>query len=339
MAPGGWGSPTPPNGYPTTVSEGDVPGRGLVGRFRSLFKRREGGRTTKRRPDQMDIRRAEGMYEVVPNRDSPMRVEPPSDEMAIYLDETYGPLLDPYNRNRLFAIGGFITDDPEQVDRYGAEYPDKMLTGSPEQRREHVRKYRRESNGTIFEEDIRNKEYKYSALNMDRPLELHFRLNEMNERLGGMYVAKVVIKTIDPGMDEYIFDDYGNRVLNPDYPDAHDMYGAVLHDLLEDIQNLFPHTHFTLYVDPNTYIEGERLRMICRDFSNIRVGKVDNRKINGGLRYADMIVGSMTECLKENPQNNYATKMVSEYVLNNNRKGDSNVAREGYIQLSFVPYN
>lgn len=333
MAPGGWGSPTPPNGYPATVSEGDVPGRGLVGRFRSLFKRRDGLRTAKRRPDQMDIRRAEGMYEVVPNRDSPMRVEPPSDEMAIYLDETYNPAIDADDRNPIFAIGGFITDDPEQVDCYGAEYPERMLSGTPEQRREHVRRNRIQSKGKVFEEDLRDTPYKYSMLNIERPQELKFRLMEMNDYLGGLYVAKIVRKNIDSGMEQHIDDGYGNIVANPLYPDVHDMYGAVLHDLLEDIQNQFPHTRFTLYVDPNTFVDDERLRMICGDFSTIRVGKVDERKKRGGLRYADMIVGASVEGLKEQPRNDFASRMVSEHIINRNIE----TIDEGMIILSFIP--
>ena len=333
MAPGGWGSPTPPNGYPATVSEGDVPGRGLVGRFRSLFKRRDGVRTAKRRPDQMDIHRADGMYEVVPNRDSPMRVEPPSDEMAIYLDETYNPAIDADDRNPIFAIGGFITDDPEQVDRYGAEYPDMLLSGTPEGRREHIQKNRYKAQRRLYEEDLRDVPYKYSMLNLDRPLELQFRLNEVGEHLGGMYVAKIVRKNIDSGMEQQIDDGYGNMVANPLYPDVHDMYGAVLHDLLEDIQNQFPHTRFTLYVDPNTFVDDERLRMICRDFSTIRVGKVDERKKRGGLRYADMIVGASVERLKEQPRNDFASKMVSEHIINRNLE----TMDEGKIILSFIP--
>ena len=333
MAPGGWGSPTPPNGYPATISEGDEPGRGLVSRFRSLFKRRDGVRTAKRRPDQMDIRRAEGMYEVVPNRDSPMRVEPPSDEMAIYLDETYGPTIEVDNLNPIFAIGGFITDDPEQVDRYGAEYPDMMLSGTPEKRRDHVRKNRVHSKGRLFEEDLRDIPYKYSMLNGERPLELQYRLNEMNERLGGMYVAKIVTKTKNPGMDQFVYDQFGNMALNEWYPDAHDMYGAVLHDLLEDIQGMFPGTRFTLYVDPNSFIDEERLRILCRDFSTIDIGKVDERKKKGGLRYADMIVGASVERMKRFPQNDFASDMMSDYIINKN----PNPMCEGRILLSFVP--
>ena len=335
MAPGGWGSPTPPNGYPATVSEGDVPGRGLVGRFRSLFKRRDGGRKAnepRRRPDQMDIRRAEGMYTVIPNRGGTEPMEEASSRMAIYLDETYNPAIDPFNENRYFAIGGFITDDPEQVDRYGAEYPDKMIPGTPEQRRAYVKRMRAESKGLTFEDDLRDTDYKYSTLNMDRPMELRFRLNEMNERLGGMYVAKVVTKIRDPGVDQYVYDEFGNEVLNEPYPDAHDMYGAILHDLLEDIQNRFPRTQFTLYVDPNTFVDEARLRLICNDFSTIKVGKVDSRKKKGGLRYADMIVGATVEDRKTCPQNDFATDMVTGYIINRNREPMD----EGTIILSFL---
>ena len=333
MASRGWGSPTPSRGYPPVVSEGDVPGRGFADRLRSLFKRRDGQRTAKRRPDQMDIRRADGMYEVVPNRDAPMDVDLPSDEMAIYLDETYNPAIDADDRNPIFAIGGFITDDPEQVDRYGLEYPDRMLSGTPEQRREHVRRNRIKSKGQVFEEDLRDTPYKYSMLNIERPPELRFRLMEMNDRLGGLYVAKIIRKNIDSGMGQYIDDSFGNNVPNPYYPDVHDMYGAVLHDLLEDIQNQFPHTRFTLYVDPNTFIDDERLRIICRDFSTIRVGRVDERKKRGGLRYADMIVGASVEGLKEQPRNDFASKMVSKHIINRNLEAMD----EGMITLSFFP--
>lgn len=333
MAPGGWGSPTPPNGYPATVSEGDVPGRGLVGRFRSLFKRRDGLRTAKRRPDQMDIRRAEGMYEVVPNRDEPLDVQLPSDRMAIYLDETYGPALDPNNENQLFAIAGFLTDDPEQVDRFASQYPESFLSGTPEQRRERVRRIRVESRGSKFEEDIHDKPYKYSMLNGERPLELQYRINEMNERLGGMYVAKVVKKVRHPRITECVTDGYGNRILNEGYPDSHDMYGAVLHDLLEDIQNQFPDTMFTLYLDPSSFMDEDRLYAVCRGFSTIRVGKVDARKKNGGLRYADMIVGSSVEPYKNRPENDFASTMVSKHIINRNIE----TMDEGLIILSFIP--
>ena len=333
MASWGWGLPTPSRAYPPAVSEGDVRGRGFADRIRSIFKRRDGQRTAKRRPDQMDIRRADGMYEVVPNRDAPMEVDLPSDEMAIYLDETYGPALDPDNENQLFAIAGFLTDDPEQVDRYGAEYPSMFLEGTPDHRREYIRRMRRESKGVNFEEDIRNKPYKYSMLNGERPLELRYRLNEVNERLGGMYVAKVVKKVRYPRIGEYVIDDYGNKVLNEAYPDSHDMYGAVLHDLLEDIQNQFPDTMFTLYLDPSSFMDEARLRMVCADFSTIKIGKVDSRKKNGGLRYADMIVGSSVESHKNRPENDFATAIISEHVLNRNRK---QFPEEGYIILSFV---
>lgn len=326
----GWGSPTPSGRYPS------VSGRRWPSiRFGSLFGGRSEGKNRRRRPDQMDIRRAEGMYEVIPNDHAVPTTDRTRVNMAIYLDETYSPTIDPKDENTLFAIGGFLTDDPDQIDRYAGELPATFLGGTPEQRRTRVRKIRSESGGRKYEDSIHDRPYKYSMLNEQRPGELRFRINEMNERLGGMYVAKVVLKTRSPPMDEYIDDGFGNLVLNEAYPDSHDMYGAVLHDLLEDIQNLYPHTQFDLYLDPSSFMDWERLKVVCRDFSTITPRKVDGTKKNGGLRYADIVVGAMVESRKKVPLNDYATESVSELIVNRNRMGLHQSETRGSIILSF----
>lgn len=330
MSTPGWGSPTPSGRYPS------VSGRRWPSiRFGSLFRGRSEGKNRRRRPDQMDIRRAEGMYEVIPNNCVVPTTDRTRGNMTIYLDETYGSAINPRDENRIFAIGGFLTDDPDQVDRYASELPTTFLGGTPEQRRTRVRRIRSESGGRKFEDSIHDRPYKYYTLNDHRPDELRFRINEMNERLDGMYVAKVVLKTRDPSMDEYIDDGFGNLVLNGAYPDSHDMYGAVLHDLLEDIQNLYPHTQFDLYLDPSSFMDWERLKVVCSDFSTITPRRVDVSKKDGGLRYADLIVGAMVECRKENPSNDFATEMVSGRIINRNRTGSHRPEPKGFIILSY----
>lgn len=105
---------------------------------------------------------------------------------------------------------------------------------------------------------------------------------------------------------------------NPVFPTSHDMYAAVLEELLDDIVAMYPNAWFDLYLDPNTTMDLDRLNWICQKYPNITPRAVPSDMEDGSLRVADFIIGASMEKTRSDPIDGMDTKLMTGRIRNRN---------------------